>query len=104
MSGGFSSVAAWSSHLLPITPPGGFLRRADDPRLGEAIEYWNGDAAALKPGRAVLVGVPQDEGVSRNYGRSGAADPPSEIRRWLYRLTSYDPERGGVLMEPPLLN
>src|SRR5439155_25368396 len=103
MSGRSSSVAAWSSHLLPITPPGGFLRRADDPRLGEAIEFWNGDPSALKQGRAVLLGFPQDEGVRRNYGRPGAADAPNEIRQWLYRLSSYDPERGVDLMELPLL-
>jgi formiminoglutamase len=35
------------------------------------------------------VGFPQDEGVRRNGGRVGAALAPEEIRRWLYRLTTW---------------
>ncbi len=54
------------------------------------MEFWQGDPAALRPGRAVLVGFPQDEGVRRNGGRPGAAEAPAEIRRWLYRLTPWD--------------
>ena len=37
--------------------------------------------------RVVILGFPSDEGVHRAGGRVGAAGAPSEIRRWLYRLT-----------------
>src|SRR5437016_5225101 len=86
MSGGSSNGAAWFTRLEPMQPPGGLVRDPDDPRLGDLIEFWRGDPAALRPGRAVLIGFPQDEGVRRNHGRAGAAEAPGEIRRWLYRL------------------
>jgi formiminoglutamase len=79
------------------------FRRPDDPRLGEVVEFWRGDPAALRPGRAVLVGFPQDEGVRRNHGRAGSAAAPHDIRHALYRLTPYDGARGIDLAElPPL--
>src|SRR5262249_30681626 len=91
MSGGSSSGAVWFTLLEPAAPSSDLPRRPDDPRLGEIVEFWNGDVAALKPGRAVIVGFPQDEGVRRNGGRVGAAEAPPEIRRWLYRLTPWHP-------------
>jgi formiminoglutamase len=42
----------------------------------------------------VLIGFPQDEGVRRNQGRPGAALAPDVIRRFFYRLTPADAERG----------
>jgi formiminoglutamase len=68
------------------------------------IESWTGDPAALRPGRAVLVGFPQDEGVRRNGGRPGAAEAPAEIRRWLSRLTPWDAETDANLAEAPPLD
>jgi formiminoglutamase len=85
-----TSPAEWSSRLEPPRRWEDLVRRPDDPRLGEVIESWRGDGDAFRPCRAVLVGFPQDEGVLRNHGRTGAADAPHEIRRWLYRLTSWD--------------
>src|SRR5207302_6849163 len=64
----------------------------DDPRLGEVTEFWRDGPPALRPGRPVLIGFPQDEGVRRNGGRVGAAEAPREIRRWLYRLAPWDCE------------
>lgn len=75
--------------------------RADDPRLGEVVEFWDGKTAALSKGRAVLIGFPQDEGVRRNQGRPGAAQAPERIRHWLYRLTTTDLE-GDLAVHPPL--
>jgi len=66
------------------------FRREDDPRLADITLLWRGDPSVLAPGRAVLAGFPQDEGVRRNGGRVGAAEAPGEIRRWLSRLTPWD--------------
>jgi formiminoglutamase len=79
-------------------------RRPDDPRLGEVIEFWHGDPDALGPGRAVLIGFPQDEGVRRNSGRVGAAEAPDAIRCWLYRLTPGDPASDRDLSKAPPLD
>src|SRR5438105_3717383 len=91
MSGASSNGAAWFPLLEPAAqsaPRSAPQRRPDDPRLGDIIEAWDGDAAALLAGRAVLVGFPQDEGVRRNGGRVGAAQAPDEIRKYLHRLTT----------------
>src|SRR5947199_6137559 len=104
MSGGSSSVDGWSTLLEPVQLPQDFMRRSDDPRLGEISEFWGGDPAALARGRAVLIGFPQDEGVRRNGGRSGAAEAPEQIRRWLYRLTPRNCEVGIDLSDSPPLD
>jgi formiminoglutamase len=90
MSGASSSAAGWSSLLEPASLPQNIVRRPDDPRLVDAVDFWDGNAAALTPGRAVLLGFPQDEGVRRNHGRPGAAQAPDAIRSYLYRLTPWD--------------
>jgi formiminoglutamase len=91
MSGGSSSAGAWFTRLEAAPRIEDIFGRPDDPRLGNTIVAWNGDLAALTPGRAVLVGFAQDEGVRRNHGRPGAARAPQEIRRFLSRLTTTDP-------------
>jgi len=100
MPGESSSEAEWFSLLdragsvsdgsTSVAYASGSDCRPDDPRLGEIVEFWRGDMAALRPGRGVIVGFPQDEGVRRNHGRPGAASAPNEIRRFLYRLTPWD--------------
>jgi formiminoglutamase len=95
-------VAEWFTHLEPAHVDVG-LRRPDDPRLGELIETWQGNPRSLSAGRAVIVGFPQDEGVWRNHGRSGAALAPGLIRKWLYRLAPADPARNvDLAARPPL--
>jgi len=98
MSGESSSAAGW------FTPPTqareGLPDRPDDPRLGKVIASWDGDLADFRPGRPVLLGFPQDEGVSRNGGREGARLAPAAIRRWLYRLVAIDPATGADLAAP----
>lgn len=90
MSATSSSGASWSGRLDPPRPHEHIFQRPDDPRLGEILVPWRGDLTLLTPGRAVLVGFPQDEGVRRNGGRPGAAQGPQEIRRWLHLLTLWD--------------
>jgi formiminoglutamase len=92
MSGASSNAAGWFTLLEPARAESSSPQRPDDPRLGDIIERWDGSAAALRLGRAVIVGFPQDEGVRRNGGRPGAAQAPDEIRRQLHRMTPFDPE------------
>jgi formiminoglutamase len=89
MCGESSNTAGWFSLLEPARVADDGIRRPDDPRLGEVVQFWRGDLAALRPGRGVLVGFPQDEGVRRNHGREGAGEAPDVIRSRLYRLTTW---------------
>src|SRR6516225_10903931 len=103
MSGASSSAGGWSSWLEPARPSAGTVHRGGDPRLGEIVEFWKGDPAALQSGRAVIIGFPQDEGVQRNQGRAGAAEAPDAIRHWLYKLTPCDvPSSIDLAGQPPL--
>jgi formiminoglutamase len=90
MSSESSNVVEWFTRLEPAREPDALLYRPDDPRVGEIVEYWRGEPESLKPGRPVLVGFPQDDGVRQNQGRPGAARAPLQIRHWLYRLTAAD--------------
>lgn len=89
MSNASSSAGGWLAQLEPVSLPEG-VRRPDDPRLGECVTFWRQGIPDLWPGRPVLVGFPQDEGVRRNSGRTGAADAPAAIRHPFYRLTPWD--------------
>ena len=104
MSGESSSGGEWYTRLEVPTPPEDSFHGADDPRIGDIVEYWRGDVPRLKPGQAVLVGFPQDEGVRRNQGRAGASQAPGKIRQYLYRLTSWDAEYNIDLSDHPPLD
>src|SRR5690348_7032416 len=103
MSNASSNAAAWYTRLEPVVPPE-TVCRPDDPRLGECVEFWCEGAPALRAGRPILVGFPQDEGVRRNGGRPGAAAAPAAIRHWLYRLTPWDAAKGANLAALDLLD
>jgi formiminoglutamase len=91
MSPASSSAGAWFTRLEPVAPVIPPVRRADDPRLGECCDFWDGvGVPALRTNQPVLIGFSQDEGVRRNGGRVGAAAAPAEIRRSLYALASWD--------------
>lgn len=66
-----------------------FFSRDDpnDPRLGEVVRWQPAD---YEHSDVVILGCPQDEGVSRNRGRVGAADAPDAIRWQFYRLTTFN--------------
>jgi formiminoglutamase len=53
----------------------------DDPRLGDLVHKGQEGA------KLAIIGYPDDEGIRLNGGRVGAAEGPTEIRRWLYRMT-----------------
>ncbi|MCU1289436.1 MAG: Formimidoylglutamase [Acidobacteria bacterium] len=65
-----------------------FTRRNDpnDVRLGEIISTRESDYDSAD---IVIIGCPQDEGVTRNGGRDGARFAPDAIRREFYRLTPF---------------
>ena len=89
--------------LTPAYLPEFPASRSDDPRLNEVIVSDLSAPMALRPGRAVLLGFPSDEGVQRNGGRVGAAKGPDAIRAILYRLTPADAFSGDDLRKlPPL--
>lgn len=104
MSGASSSAAGWFTRLEPAVHVREHPLRRDDPRLIDVVEMWDGRPAALTPGRAALVGFPQDHGVRRNHGRRGAAAAPNEIRWHLLRLTPWDGENDVDLSGAPPLD
>ena len=65
-----------------------FFTRGDrnDPKLGEIVGTREEQYASAD---IVIVSCPQDEGVRRNNGRTGAAKAPAEIRRQFYKLTPF---------------
>lgn len=65
-----------------------FFRRNDpnDKRLGETVCHRPEDYEAAS---VVILGCPQDEGVRRNNGRTGAALAPDAVRREFYKLTNF---------------
>ncbi|CUU02634.1 formiminoglutamase [Candidatus Kryptobacter tengchongensis] len=74
-----------------LTPPDYslFFSRGDsnDPRMGDLVlkdreNFSNVDVA--------IIGVPQDEGVKRNMGRTGASKAPDQVRKYFYRLTPFN--------------
>jgi formiminoglutamase len=54
-----------------------------DPRLSDLITT---DIASAD---VVILGIPTDDGIARNGGRTGAAQAPDAIRKWLSKLTPY---------------
>lgn len=63
-----------------------FFKRGDahDLRLGETIPGTSYQDASV-----VILGCPQDDGVTRNGGREGAGLAPEAIREQFYKLTPF---------------
>lgn len=58
----------------------------NDIRLGECVSREIKD---YESSEIVILGCPQDEGVRRNGGRTGAALAPEAVRKQFYKLTNY---------------
>ncbi len=69
-----------------------FFRKndANDVRLGEIVSPEIVDYADSE---IIILGCPQDEGVQRNGGRTGAALAPDAIRAQFYKLTNFGIDR-----------
>lgn len=64
-----------------------FRGRPGDPRMGEWVEPVEEIEPRRKKNEAVLIGYPDDQGVTQNRGRAGAAAGPDSIRKEFYKLT-----------------
>jgi formiminoglutamase len=74
---------------LSIAPPPSvfYQGRPGDPRLGEwVVRQWPNSEKGKNPVRAVLFGYPDDQGVTLNRGRKGAAGGPDSIRAEFYKM------------------
>lgn len=65
-----------------------FFKKNDsnDLRLGEIVSF---DPEFYNSSEIVILGCPQDEGVARNKGRTGAALAPDAIQAQFYKLTDF---------------
>lgn len=85
-----------AEHLRDILiepAPDLFYSRNDsaDTRMGDIVlRKLEGYVPEVTVG---IIGAPQDEGVRRNKGRTGAKNAPTEIRRALYKLTPFSPDQ-----------
>lgn len=73
---------------LSRKPDSGLFFCSNDPndiRLGSLV---NCNTESYQSSRFVLISCSQDEGISRNAGRVGAARGPSAIRKALYKLSA----------------
>ncbi|MCC6844992.1 MAG: formimidoylglutamase [Bacteroidetes bacterium] len=64
-------------------------RPMGDERFGDIVLRFRDLQYATKLPDAAIIGVPQDIGVNRNFGRTGAALAPDAIRRAFYKLTTF---------------
>jgi formiminoglutamase len=64
---------------------------SEDVRLGKLANYVDGpfseNSAKMNEGDFVILGYPDDRGVERNGGRTGASEGPDAIRSMLYKMT-----------------
>ena len=84
-------------HVIPVED-GVFYTRNDpnDIRFGDIVLR---DMEKYSTAQVVILGCPQDEGISRNRGRLGARFAPTEIRRDLYRYPVTQSHQHLVLMD-----
>jgi len=78
-----------SPNILTPTPLQLFFSKQDgqDPRLGELSRPRTLDQIAACAEDHVIMGYPDDQGISLNGGRPGAALAPNQIRSAFYKMT-----------------
>lgn len=84
----FGCVNEIFKHIVP--PPEALFYSRNDPtdfRMGDTV--LRGEKDFSDEVQACILGVPVDEGVKRNGGRTGAKDGPDAIRTELYKLTPF---------------
>ncbi len=86
-----------SDHVIPAED-GVFYTRNDpnDIRFGDIVLR---DIEQYSTAQVVILGCPQDEGISRNRGRPGARYAPTEIRRDLYRYPVTHSHKHLILLD-----
>jgi len=80
--------------FIPVSPELLFSRQdPNDPRLGETVVAVR-DANSLSAPESsndrrpvAVFGYPDDEGIRLSGGRTGAAEAPDRIRKYLYKMT-----------------
>lgn len=85
--------------LTSQTPSHLFFSKNDpqDPRLGElAYSISHSDLHKLAQPSIAILGYADDEGISLNGGRPGAAQAPQKIREFFYKTTPYRSSKTGI--------
>jgi len=77
--------------MTPKAPQNALIAPVEPELSHDALDVLMGDVVSFDRedygiATHVLIGCPQDIGVQRNHGRSGAAGAPDAIRRFLYKL------------------
>ena len=84
-------------HLIPADDEVFYTRNdPNDIRFGDIVLR---DIDQYSTAQVVILGCPQDEGISRNRGRPGARFAPTEIRRDLYRYPVTQLHKHLILMD-----
>jgi formimidoylglutamase len=84
----FECVNDLFKHIVP--PSSALFYSRNDPtdlRLGDTV--LRGERQFSDEVKVCILGVPTDEGVKRNEGRTGAKDGPEAIRTELYKRTPF---------------
>ena len=85
------------NHVVPVEDEVFYTRNdPNDIRFGDIVIR---DIEHYSSAEVVILGCPQDEGISRNRGRLGARFAPTEIRRDLYRYPVTQSHKHLMLMD-----
>ena len=97
MVNSMKAVKVTDHNTIPVED-GVFYTRNDpnDIRFGDIVLR---DIEQYSTAQVVILGCPQDEGISRNRGRPGARFAPTEIRRDLYRYPVTQSHKHLILLD-----
>lgn len=74
-----------------FTKPENFFTKDDpkDPRLGNFAIAMDDEKDTDLKDSIVIVGYPDDEGITNNGGRPGAKEAPKKVREYFYKMTPH---------------